>query len=85
MLAVAQESGTQSSTSVESGGLAQLIGGKVAGDITFFGKRTTTQTGTSTSGTSTTDSVTYDVELLASRLAIKQTGQPQDLLIVDDR
>ena len=84
MRAVAEESGTQRDYSVESGALAQLVAGKVAAKITFFGKKTVTTTEGGTETTSDTDTVTYEVDLLASRLAIKQVGQIQDRIDVED-
>jgi hypothetical protein len=82
--AVAEESGTQREYSVESGGLEELIIGKVAAKIIFFGKDTTTTTTGTTTGTSDTDSETYVVDILASRLAFKQKGQAQDKIDIDD-
>lgn len=84
MKAVAEESGTQREYSGESGALAQLIAGKVAAKVIFFGKKTTTTTDGTTTTTGDTDSESYGVDVLASRLAFRQKGQPASDVDVRD-
>jgi hypothetical protein len=82
--AVAEESGTQSEVTIESGGIEELLLGKIAGKAIFFGKVTDTNTSGTTTTTSDTDTETYAVDILASRLATKQKGQASGDLDVDD-
>jgi hypothetical protein len=78
MKAVADESGSEREYSGETGALVQLIAGKIAAKIKFFGKSTETTTTGTTTGTSDTDSETIPIEILGSALAFNQVGQIQD-------
>jgi hypothetical protein len=77
--AVTTEFGSTIGSSGESGALVGLFA-KVSVNASITGKRASTESEASTTGSSTTDSVTYTVAVPARRLAIRVKGQPSNEL-----